>query len=71
MKTPKQKVQVKIKKESFSTKGTVYNMADSRLSDYIISKKDKFIPVTDAEVHYLYESGKIPGEKMLKKKLFL
>jgi len=58
MQVPKQKVRVKIKTESFIFKGTVYTMVDGRLSDYITSQKDKFIPVTDAEVHPLHDGGK-------------
>ena len=58
MQIPKQKVRVNIKTESFIVKGIVHTMVDSRLSDYITSQKDKFIPVTNAEVHCLRDGGK-------------
>jgi len=69
MQIPKQKVRVRIKTESFIVKGTVYTMAEGRLSDYIISQKNKFIPVTDAEVQYLGEGGKILDEKKIKREV--
>jgi hypothetical protein len=69
MQVPKQKVRVKIKTESFIVKGTVYTMVDGRLSDYITSQKDKFIPVTDAEVYYLGEGGKVIDEKKIKREV--
>jgi len=65
MQIPKQKVRVIIKTESFIVKGTVYTMVEGRLSDYIISQKNKFIPVTDAEVQYLGKGGKILDEKKI------
>lgn len=69
MQVPKQKVRVKIKTESFIVKGTVYTMVDGRLSDYVTSKKDKFIPVTDAEVCYLGKGGKALDEKKIKREV--
>lgn len=69
MQVPKQKVRVKIKTESFIVKGTVYTMVDGRLSDYITSQKDKFIPVTDAEVYRLDEDGKVIDEKKIKREV--
>lgn len=69
MQIPKQKVRVKIKTESFIVKGTVYTMVDGRLSDYITSQKNKFIPVTDVEVQYLGEGGKILEEKKTKREV--
>jgi len=69
MQIPKQKVRVNIKTESFIVKGTVHTMVDSRLSDYITSQKDKFIPVTNAEVYYLGESRKVIGEKKFKREV--
>lgn len=69
MQVPKQKVRVKIKTESFIVKGTVYTMVDGRLSDYITSQKDKFIPVTDAEVYYLGKDGKALDEKKIKREV--
>ena len=69
MQIPKQKVRVKVRTESFIVKGTVYTMVDGRLSDYITSQKNKFIPVTDAEVQYLGEGGKILEEKKTKREV--
>ncbi|MFZ3085473.1 MAG: hypothetical protein WA097_02380 [Candidatus Hydromicrobium sp.] len=69
MQVTKQKVRVKIKTESFIVKGTVYTMVDGRLSDYITSQKDKFIPVTDAEVYSLGEDGKALDEKKIKREV--
>ncbi len=67
MQIPKQKVRVKIKTESFVVKGTIYTMVDGRLSDYMTSQKNRFIPITDAEVQYLGEGGKILDEKKNKR----
>jgi len=67
MKIEKQKVRVKIKTESSIVKGTVYTLVDGRLSDYITSQKNKFIPVTDAEVTYLSGAGKVVGENGTKR----
>lgn len=67
MQIPKQKVRVKIKTESFVVKGTIYTMVDGRLSDYMTSQKNRFIPITDAEVQYLGEGGKILDEKKSKR----
>ncbi len=69
MQIPKQKVRVKIRTESFIVKGTVYTMVDGRLSDYITSQKNKFIPITDAEVQYLGEGGKILDEEKTKREV--
>jgi len=72
MKIEKQKVNVKIKTESSIVKGTVYTLANGRLSDYITSQKDKFIPVTDAEVIYIDGSGKIvDNEKARREVVFI
>ena len=69
MQIPKQKVRVRIKTESFIVKGTVYIMVEGRLSDYITSQKNRFIPVTDAEVQYLGKGGKILDEKKIKREV--
>ncbi|HAJ94732.1 MAG TPA: hypothetical protein DCP02_00725, partial [Actinobacteria bacterium] len=55
MKIPKDKVKVKIKTESAVIMGTVHTMVNGRLSDYMTAQKEKFLPVTDAEVFYLTE----------------
>jgi len=57
MKVPKQKVKVKIKTESAIVVGHVHIMVDGRISDYLSSQKDKFIPVTEAVVYS-------PGDKV-------
>jgi len=59
MKIEKQHVRVKIRTENSVVMGTVHTLVDGRLSDYITSHKNKFIPVTDAEVRYL--EGKKEG----------
>jgi len=69
MKIEKQKVKVRIKTESTIVKGTVYTLAEGRLSDYITSQKNKFIPVTDAEVQYLSGTGKILDENNSKREI--
>ena len=69
MQIPKQKVRVIIKTESFIVKGTVYTMVDGKLNDYLTSQKNRFIPVTDAEVQYLGKGGKILDEKKIKKEV--
>lgn len=53
MKVPKDQVKVRIKTESAIINGTVHTLVNGRMSDYITSQKGKFLPVTDAEVHYL------------------
>ena len=53
MRVPKDQVKVKIKTESAIINGTVHTLVNGRLSDYMTSQKGKFLPVTDAEVHYL------------------
>ena len=58
MKVSQQKVKVRIITESCVINGTVHTMVDGRLSDYITSRKNKFIPVTDAEIFYLDERRK-------------
>ena len=57
MKVPKQKVRVKIKTESAVIIGHVHIMVDGRMSDYLSSQKDKFIPVTEAVIY-------LPGDKV-------
>ena len=69
MKIEKQKVKVRIKTESTIVKGTVYTLAEGRLSDYITSQKNKFIPVADAEVQYLSGTGKILDENNSKREI--
>jgi len=69
MKIEKQKVRVRIKTESTIVKGTVYTLAEGRLSDYITSQKNKFIPVTDAEVQYLSGIGKIMDKSNAKREI--
>ena len=69
MKIEKQKVKVRIKTESTIVKGTVYTLAEGRLSDYISSQKNRFIPVTDAEVQYLSGTGKILDENNSKREI--
>lgn len=58
MKIEKQHVRVKIRTESSVVIGTVHTLVDGRLSDYITSQRNRFIPVTDAEVHYREGKGK-------------
>ena len=69
MKIEKQKVNVRIKTESTIVKGTVFTLAEGRLSDYISSQKNKFIPVVDAEVQYLSGIGKIMDESNTKREI--
>ncbi len=57
MKIEKQHVRVKIRTETSVVIGTVHTLVDGRLSDYITSQRNRFIPVTDAEVYY-FEEGK-------------
>jgi len=72
MKIEKQKIRVKIKTESSIVKGTVHTLVNGRLSDYITSQKDKFIPVSDAEVAYLDGAGKvIDSEKAKREVVFI
>ncbi|MEA2015687.1 MAG: hypothetical protein U9O59_03080 [Actinomycetota bacterium] len=72
MKIEKQKVKVKIKTESSIVRGTVHTLINGRLSDYITSQKDKFIPVSDAEVIYIDGSGKImDNEKAVREIVFI
>jgi len=69
MRIEKQKVRVKIKTESSIINGTVYTLVDGRLSDYITSQKNKFIPVADAEVYYIDNSGRIIDENGAKREI--
>ncbi len=69
MKIEKQKVKVKIKTESTIVRGTVHTLSNGRLSDYISSQKNKFIPVTDAEVFYIDVSGKILEENISRREI--
>ncbi|MDD3818511.1 MAG: hypothetical protein PHG41_01535 [Actinomycetota bacterium] len=62
MRVEKQKVRVRIKTESAIIKGVVHTLPDGRLSDYITSQKNRFIPVTDVEILYIDESGRIMNE---------
>jgi len=50
VKTSTEKVKVKIKTESYIVNGNVHTMPGGRLSDYITSHINRFIPVTEAEV---------------------
>lgn len=69
MKIDKQKIKVKIKTESTIVRGTVHTLVNGRLSDYITSQKNKFIPVTDAEVVYIDGSGKIIDENKTRREI--
>ncbi|MCD4670038.1 MAG: hypothetical protein K8S14_06295 [Actinomycetia bacterium] len=53
MTIPKDKVLVKIKIESAIITGTVHTMVNGRLSDYMTAHREKFLPVTDAEIFYI------------------
>ena len=57
MKVPKQKIKVKIRTETSIIVGNVHIMVDGRLSDYVSSQVNKFIPVTEATIYPL--KGKI------------
>ena len=69
MKIDKQKIKVKIKTESTIVRGIVHTLVNGRLSDYITSQKNKFIPVTDAEVVYIDGSGKIMDENKTRREI--
>jgi hypothetical protein len=69
MKIDKQKIKVKIKTESTIVRGIVHTLVNGRLSDYITSQKNKFIPVTDAEVIYIDRSGKIMDENKTRREI--
>ena len=69
MKIEKQKVRVKIKTEFSIVKGTVFTLVNGRLSDYITSHKNRFIPVSDAEVQYISGTGKVMGGNKTKRKI--
>ena len=51
MKVQKQKVKVKIVTHSATIIGHIHIMPGGRISDYIISRVNKFIPVTEADVY--------------------
>ena len=53
LRIPKQKIYVKIKTISSVITGHIHVITGSRIIDYINSQVNKFIPVTDAEVHPL------------------
>lgn len=53
---PKEKVPVKIKTVSSVITGEVHVMTGGRLSDYMTTHNDKFIPVTDATVREINET---------------
>jgi len=69
MKVPKDLVQVKIKTESAIIRGTVHTMVDGRLSDYMTAQREKFLPVTDAEVFYLTEKINKIAESGVKREI--
>jgi hypothetical protein len=69
MKIEKQHVRVKIRTESSMVIGTVHTLVDGRLSDYITSQKNRFIPVTDAEVHYVEGKGKNLEDNKVKRQV--
>ena len=72
MQVPKQKIRVKIKTESTIVKGTVFTLVNGRLSDYITSQKNRFIPVSDAEVQYISGTGKVmDGNKTKREIVFI
>jgi hypothetical protein len=56
MVTPKQKVKIKIKVDSTIVIGHIHLEIGGRVSDYITSKVDNFIPVTEAKAYSL-ENG--------------
>ncbi len=51
MGTPKQKVKIKIKVNSTIVIGYIHISIGGRVSDYITSHLNKFIPVTEAEAY--------------------
>ncbi len=69
MKGPRDKVKVKVKTESYIVEGTVHIMVGGRLSDYMTSHVDKFIPITDA--HVTPTSRKFPEEKRKREVVFI
>ncbi len=69
MKIEKQSVRVKIKTESSIVKGTVHTLVDSRLSDYITSHKNRFVPVTDAEVYYIDRNKEVRSEDRVRREI--
>lgn len=71
MKVPKDQVKVKIKTESAVIRGTVHTMVNGRLSDYMTAQKEKFLPVTDAEVFYLTERINKLAENGAKREIIL
>jgi len=65
---PKEKVPVKIKTVSSIITGEVHVMTGGRLSDYMTTHNDKFIPVTDATVK---ELGKSEESSVKRKVIFV
>ncbi len=53
MVTPKQKVKIKIKADSTIVIGYIHLEIGGRVSDYITSRVDNFIPVTGAQAYPL------------------
>lgn len=51
----REKVKVQIKTNSFIIRGNVHLMSGGRLSDYMTSHVNKFIPVTEAMVYKVIE----------------
>ena len=51
LKIPKQKIYVKIKTISSVITGYIHVIPGGRITDYINSQVNKFIPVTDAQVY--------------------
>jgi hypothetical protein len=72
MKIEKQHVRVRIRTESSMVVGTVHTLVNGRLSDYITSQRNRFIPVTDAEVHYFEERSKgIEDDRVKRQVVFI
>jgi len=69
MKIEKQHLRVKIRTETSIVVGTVHTLVDGRLSDYITSQRNRFIPVTDAEVHYIEGSKKDLDDNKVKRQV--
>jgi len=64
MKIPKDKTRVRIKTDSAVIVGNVHTMKDARLSDYLSSQVDKFIPVTEAAIFSInYKIEDVKGSK--------
>ena len=58
MGTPKQKVKIKIKVNSTIVIGYIRLEMGGRVSDYITSRVNKFIPVTEAKAYPLSDATK-------------